>query len=388
MKKRTTLKAMLAATAAPGLAFAQAKPPVKLGYISILTGPLAGYGKAQELMVRLAVEDVNARGGINGSPLQVDSVDATMDPGQSVVMFRKFVGEGHFGVLGPMTGTQWETVSAIANQLNMPAVTATASKPGITVRPWTIRMQPPDDIYIGEGFQAFHKLYPKVRNVVITADVREASGKSGADAFEALAKKAGMKVLGIAEFSTRATDLSPVAIQIRGMKPDAVLVSALGPNALALAKEFKTQNIDVPVLANSLIWPGPFVNAVGENGRNWHSIGFTTATSSTGDNALNASVVQRFRERADPSIGKPANSANWSLSYDTILLYAQILREARVDGTTAPKVAREAIRDGFMKLKSFSGVQSYTMRETGDMHIPGRVLAVDVGRGEWKFAGS
>ena len=37
MKKRTTLKAMLAATAAPGLAFAQAKPPVKLGYISILT---------------------------------------------------------------------------------------------------------------------------------------------------------------------------------------------------------------------------------------------------------------------------------------------------------------------------------------------------------------
>ena len=129
------------------------------------------------------------------------------------------------------------------------------------------------------------------------------------------------------------------------------------------------------------------MNAVGENGRNWHSIGFTTATSSTGDNALNASVVQRFRERADPSIGKPANSANWSLSYDTILLYAQILREARVDGTTAPKVAREAIRDGFMKLKSFSGVQSYTMRETGDMHIPGRVLAVDVGRGEWKFAG-
>lgn len=387
MNKRTTLQAMLAAACAPKLAFAQSKPPVKLGYISILTGPLAGYGKAQELMVKLAVEDVNAQGGINGSLLQVDTVDATMDPGQSVVMFRKFVGEGHFGVLGPMTGTQWETVSSIANQMSMPAVTATASKPGITIRPWTIRMQPPDDIYIGEGFDNFHKLYPAARNVVIVADVREASGKSGADAFEALAKKAGMKVLGIAEFSTRATDLSPVAIQVKGMKPDAILVSALGPNALQLAKEFRTQNIDVPVLANSLIWPGPFVHTVGDNGRNWHTIGFTTPDSSTGDNALNAAVVKRFRERADPSIGKPANSANWSLSYDTILLYAQILREAKLDGSASPKLARETIRDAFMKLKSFNGIQSYTMRDTGDMHIPGRVLAVDTAKGEWKFAG-
>ena len=223
--------------------------------------------------------------------------------------------------------------------------------------------------------------------MVIVADVREASGKAGADAFDALAKKAGMKVMGIAEFSTRSTDLSPVAIQVRGMKPDAVLVSALGPNALQLAKEFRTQNIDVPVLANSLIWPGPFVHTVGENGKNWHTIGFTTPDSSTGDNALNASVVKRFRERADPSIGKPANSANWSLSYDTILLYAKILRDAKLDGSASPKVAREAIRDAFMNLKSFQGIQSYAMRETGDMHIPGRVLAVDTSRGEWKFAG-
>ena len=177
MKRTPFLLALMAAAVLPQWANAQSKPPVKIGYISILTGPLAGYGKAQELMVKLAVEDVNAKGGINGSMLQVDSVDATIDPGQAVVMFRKFLGEGHFGVIGPMTGTQWETVSALANQLNMPAITATASKPGITIRPWTIRMQPPDDIYIGEGFASFAKINPNIKTVVITADVREASGK-------------------------------------------------------------------------------------------------------------------------------------------------------------------------------------------------------------------
>ena len=106
MKRTRFLLALMAAAVLPQWAQAQSKPPVKIGYISILTGPLAGYGKAQELMVKLAVEDVNAKGGINGSLLQVDSVDATIDPGQAVVMFRKFLGEGHFGVIGPMTGTQ------------------------------------------------------------------------------------------------------------------------------------------------------------------------------------------------------------------------------------------------------------------------------------------
>jgi branched-chain amino acid transport system substrate-binding protein len=378
---------LLAAAAVPATAAAQSKPPVKLGYISSLTGPLGGYGKAQDLMVKLAVEDINAQGGINGSQLVVDTADAQMDPGQAVVLFRKFVGEGHFGVLGPMTGTQWETVSSLANQLGMPAVTATASKPGITVRPWTLRLQPPDDLLIADGFNSFRKIYPNAKRVVIVADVREASGKAGAEAFEKLAKDAGMTVLGTAEFSTRATDLSPVAIQVKGLNPDAILVSALGPNALMLAKEFKVQNVTAPVLANSLIWPGPFVYTVGDAGRNWHTIGFTTSESSTGNNQLNLSVVKRFQERADASLGKPANTANWSLSYDTILMYADIMRRNKIDGNTQPKVAREAIKNEFVKLKAFTGIQSYTFRDTGDAHVPGRALSMDPQRNVWKFAG-
>lgn len=386
MKKIFCALSLVAAAAMPATGLAQAKPPVKIGFISSLTGPLGGYGKAQELMVKLAVEDINAQGGINGSQLQVDYADAQADPGQAVILFRKFVGDTHAAVIGPITGTQWETVSSLANQLGMPAITATASKPGITVRPWTIRMQPPDDLFIADGFNNFRTLYPNAKKVVVVADVREASGKAGADAFEKLAKDAGMNVLSIVEFSTRATDLSPVAIQVKGLNPDAVLVSALGPNALMLAKEFKVQNMSAPVLANSLIWPGPFVHTVGENGHNWHTIGFTTADSSTGNNALNLSVVKRFLDRADPSLGKPANTANWTLSYDTILLYADIMRRNKIDGNTPPKTTREAIKNEFMKLKTFGGIQSYKFRDTGDAHIPGRVLSIDATRNIWKFA--
>ena len=146
--KRAILTSAIAAlllTVAHGTVVAQAqKPPIKLGLITPLTGPLASYGKAQELVMKLAVEDVNAKGGINGSLLQLDIQDSSTDPGQAVLLFRKFAGEGYFAVLGPMTGTQWETVSPLANRIQMPAIAVNAVKPGITIRPWTIRLQPAD----------------------------------------------------------------------------------------------------------------------------------------------------------------------------------------------------------------------------------------------------
>jgi hypothetical protein len=65
---------------------------------------------------------------------------------------------------------------------------------------------------------------------------------------------------------------------------------------------------------------------------------------------------------------------------------AEMMRNAKIDGNTDPKVAREAIKNEFMKIKTFKGIQSYVMRDTGDMHIPGRALVADTAKNEWRFA--
>src|SRR5215217_961823 len=107
-RKLLAIGAVVATGLLAGAAMAQSKPPIKLGLITPMTGPLGASGKIQDIVVKLAVEDINAKGGVNGSLLQVDVSDASTDPGQAVLMFRKYAGEGHFGVIGPMTGTQWE----------------------------------------------------------------------------------------------------------------------------------------------------------------------------------------------------------------------------------------------------------------------------------------
>lgn len=370
-----------------GKALAQAKPPIKLGLITPLTGPLASYGKAQEMVIKLAIDDVNAKGGVNGSLLVLDAQDSSTDPGQAVLLFRKFAGENYFGVIGPMTGTQWETVSPLANRIQMPAISVNAIKPGITVKPWTIRLQPPDDTLMPDGMKEFLKAYPKIKKVVIMADVREASSKASADAYAVLAKQYGIEVLDTVEFSSRATDFSAAAIQIKSRNPDAILAAAFPAQAILIAKDLTTQAVNVPVLNTSILWTGPFINNVGAIGRNWHVIGFST--NETGPQGTNTgvykSLVERAQQHADASIGVPFNFCNWGVSYDAVLLYADVLKRLGMDGRTDTTKAREAIKDEFTKLKAFTGAHQYTFRDTGDAYIGATVLAADVDRKVWKF---
>ncbi len=391
--KRAVLTGAVAAlllSVAHGTVVAQSqKPPVTLGLITPLTGPLASYGKAQELVMKLAVEDVNAKGGINGSPLQLDIQDSSTDPGQAVLLFRKFAGEGYFAVLGPMTGTQWETVSPLANRIQMPAISVNAVKPGITIRPWTIRLQPADDTLMPDGMKEFLKAFPKTKKVVIMADVREASSKASADAYATLSKQQGLEVLETVEFSSRATDFSAAAIQIKSRSPDAILAAAFPAQAMLIAKDLKTQGVNVPVLNTSILWTGPFINHVGDVGRNWHVIGFSTneAGPAGSDPVVYKSLVERAIKRADASVGLPFNVANWGISYDGVLLFADIARRLRLDGTSDPVKAREAIRAEFTNLKTFTGAHRYTFRDTGDAHIPATILAADVDGKVWKYIG-
>lgn len=379
----TSAAAALALAAFP-LA-AQQKPPIKIGLITPVTGPLALYAKSQEMFARMAVEDINAKGGVNGSPIQLVVEDSQLDPGQAVLLLRKLANDGAFGTLGPMTGTQWETAASVANQIQFPAIAVNAAKAGITVRPWTLRLVPGDDVALPNGFRAFAKMFPNAKRGVIIADVREATSKAAADEYVRLAKEAGIQIVDTIEFSTRATDLSPVGIKVKGANPDLLFVASLGPPAILLAKEFAAQGVKAPVLASTMLWPGPWINQVGDNGRNWYTWGFATNDRTHGNRDLHQSVVKRALERADPSWGVPFNVANWTATYDAVLLYADILRRNKIDGTADPKKVRELIKNEFVKLKTFEGVNTYAIRDTGDADIPNGVLVSDPAAKIWRF---
>ena len=391
MFDRRQLLAGTAAIAVAGrmpLALAADKPPVKFGSILAMTGIGAVYGVLYNAALAMAVDDVNASGGINGSPLQLQQEDDQLQPAQSVLLFRKLASEGAVVELGPLTGTSWETVGPIANAMKMPAICFTASKAGISAPPYALRIAPPDDTALPEGVAEFLKAFPNVKRIAIAGDAQEASGAAGMELFAKYAKERGLEVVETAAYQTRTTDFSPDAIKIRGAKPDAVFVSSLGPTSLPFVKELEVQGFDKPILLNSLVWAGAgFIHSVGSAGKRVYTIGFSTNDPDPA-NPKYTDYVQRFLDRTKKTtnLPQPVNVCNTTLAYDTVMLVAEILRKAGVDGTTSVDKARETIKTALEATRVYQGINKITMRDTGDGHVNCHLLKANPEIRQWEYA--
>lgn len=378
---------MLTSMIASSATFAADKPPIKIGVSLPLSGFQTPNGTMYRIGITMAIDDVNKTGGVNGSLIELLIDDDQGRPDQAVLLFRRHVADGVVASLGPISGTNWESVAPLAESMKAPALNYTALKPGISKKPYAMRLHPPDDLMIPEGVAEFLRKFPNIKKVVIAGDLKEASGASGINEFQKAATAHGLQILDTVGFDTRATDYSPTAIKIRGLAPDAVFLSAFPPNVLGVLKELDTQGFEVPVLVNALIWPGNFPQTVSAGAKNVHTIGFNTNES-----APKIKGHDEFAERyaklsgETTSLAKPANVANATLAYDAAMLLVGIMREKKIDGTTDVEKAREEITNALMALKSWRGLNDITMKDTGDGYIRSHLLELDVANKAWKYS--
>jgi branched-chain amino acid transport system substrate-binding protein len=335
----------------------------------------------------MAVADVNKAGGVNGSPVELVIDDDQGRPDQAVLLFRRHVSDGVVASMGPISGTSWETVAPLANQMKAPVLNFTALKPGISQKPYALRLHPPDDMMVPEGVAEFVKKFPNVKKIVVAGDLKEASGASGIKEFQKSAAAHGLQILDTVGFDTRTTDFSPTVIKIRGLAPEAIFVSAFPPNVLALLKGLDTQGLPVPVLVNALVWPGNFPQTVSAGAKNVYTIGFATnepAPAIKGHDDFVARYATLSGETT--SLAKPANVANASIAYDAAMMLIGIMREKKIDGTTDVQTARAEITTALNGLKSWHGLNDITIKDSGDGYIRSHLLEMDVANKVWKYS--
>ena len=383
-----TRRTILAAgSLAPTLLRAQSAAPVRFGGILPVTGFGASYGTTYRTVIEMAVADINAGGGINGRQVELQVEDDQFQPPQSVLLFRKLHANGAAIVFGPLSGTSWESVAPLANQMKMPALCYTALKPGISARPYALRIHPANDTLVPEGLAELKKAFPSISRVAIAGDEQEATGSVTMQLYAQAAKELGMNVVTTVGFQTRTTDFSAVAIKIRSSNPDVLLSSALGPPTLGLLKELEAQSFDKPVFCDSSAWAGGLIQSVGSAGKNLLSVGFSTNEQRPGDAKYN-SFVERYTKLygTGTNVPQPPNVCNTSLCYDAVIMVADLLRKGGVTAATTPGQMREVIKNGLSSVQRFEGINKVVLRKSGDGHIQGHLLKADIQQKIWRFA--
>src|SRR3954470_21858038 len=92
--RRQILLGLVAGTfIVPGYALAQSKEPILIGVTGPLTGQYAQYGAQWKRGFDVALDEINANGGINGPPVAYVFEDSQSDPRQTVTIARKYVAD-------------------------------------------------------------------------------------------------------------------------------------------------------------------------------------------------------------------------------------------------------------------------------------------------------
>ena len=105
-----------------------------VGALIALTGAGSPIGTEQLQAIRLAVDQVNAAGGVGGTKLDLVVADSHSDPAHATAAMRNLIGQGVVAVLGPTLSLSAVSADPVANQLRTPVLSISNTAPGIVGR--------------------------------------------------------------------------------------------------------------------------------------------------------------------------------------------------------------------------------------------------------------
>ncbi|MEJ3747973.1 ABC transporter substrate-binding protein [Actinomycetes bacterium KLBMP 9797] len=221
--------------------------PVKVGQIVSLTGNYAPLGTENEKSVKLAVEQVNAAGGVLGRQLELVVRDDKSQPDQSVLAFNDLKGQDVAAVIGsPFSNSALATIPLVDRE-EIPYISLTPADEQVNpVHPYVFVVPATSATYADRILQYLQA--QRISKVAVAYDGKSSYAKAGFNGTKSKATGYQIAVTATPEFQTTTTEFSAVFNQARASGAQALVVWATGPPAVALAKQYATAGLQMPVV--------------------------------------------------------------------------------------------------------------------------------------------
>src|SRR5215831_4466949 len=126
LSRRTHLKLMLSAataTIAPAVATAQSDAPLRVGMMASLTGPGAFGGDPTAKAAKLAIDETNKAGGINGRKIELTTYDTEGSADKALVFMKRLIAEDKVSfVLGPDFSATVRAALPVSEEAKVPVL--------------------------------------------------------------------------------------------------------------------------------------------------------------------------------------------------------------------------------------------------------------------------
>ncbi len=341
--------------------------PLKIGAIYNLSGPQASLGRPSLNGSMLAVEQLNARGGLLGRRVELIAADGESDPALIADETRRLV---HVPGLSAITGLSDTTMvlaaAPIAEKARMVFLTSGATSPRVPI-------EFPNYYFMacfGDNTQAAAAAEYAVsglgaRTVYLISDETTDYTVLLARYFAERYLQLGGRIVGEDTYAAGTTDFSAHIARLKGLStPPDVLYVASGPDEIgSLVKQLREASVDEPIVGGDG-YDTPLLLEIAGAAAN--DVYFTTHTLF--DRAQATPLQKRFMDAYQARFGNPPESSFAGLGYDAVNLLAAAIEFAGSAKQKAVANALEVTRD-------FQGVTG-TLSFAPGVHIPAKQVTI------------
>ena len=326
---------------------------ITIGTVTTNSGTAAAYGEAEVKGFELAVSEINAKGGINGKKVKLESMDDKGDATEASNAYNKLAGDNSvLGVVGPTISSTTAAVAPLADQSKLPAIAPAATSDSIETGNYLFRTCFKDS-YQGEVAARFAAENLKVKKVAVLYGTGDPYSSGVGKAFAAAAKKAGLDV--VAEENSSSADDTEYSAQLQK-------IQASGAELLYAPYYYSVAGPYIIPQARSVGFEGYVMGPDGYDGlkltgdKSQYNKTYYTTHYSADDNT-NTKVQDFIKSYKSKNNAEPNTFA--ALGYDTIYMIKQAIEKAGENAT------REDVRNAVAGM-TFDGVTGkFTMDKSG-----------------------
>lgn len=342
---------------------------ITLGSITTNSGTAAAYGEAELKGFKLAISEINAKGGLNGKKIKLESMDDKGDATEASNAFNKLAGDNSvLAVLGPTISSTTAAVAPLADQSKLPAIAPAATSDSIATGGYLFRTCFKDS-YQGEIAAKFAAETLKVKKVAVLYGTGDPYSSGVGKAFAAAAKKAGLDV--VDEENSSSADDTEYSSQLQK-------IQASGAEFLYAPYYYSVAGPYIIPQARSLGYKGYVMGPDGYDGlkltgdkSQYDKVLYTTHYSP--DDTSNSKVQDFIKSYKKANNNQEPNTFT-ALAYDSVYMFKQAYEKAGKNAT------REQVRNAISGM-SFSGVTGkFTLDKKGSPNKSVIVLELKDGK--------
>jgi branched-chain amino acid transport system substrate-binding protein len=351
---------------------AAAAATIKIGEFASLTGKEATFGTSSHEGTVLAIEEINAAGGVLGKQLELVYEDNRSTPGESATIAKKLINNDKvIAILGEVASGRSLEVAPFAQSSKIPMISPSSTNPDVTkIGDYVFRVCFIDP-FQGTLLANFAKRTLNAKKVAIFSDVAAPYSVGLGKFFKEAWLAGGGEVVSEVKYTGGDKDFKAQLTVIKNAKPDAIMVPGYYTDVGLIVAQARQLGMTLPMFGGDG-WEAPeLIQIAGAD--NLVNTFYSTHFSPNSTDPLAQKFVAAYKAKYNGKVP----DAMAALGYDSVLVLVDAIKRA---GTTD----EPALRDAIAATREFPGATGLTTLDANrDASKPAVIITVKNGQFEY-----